>query len=166
MYDDDDDKFSFRDLEPGHFTWADRVLLFIFLGYIMGCVTKCPSAEAGLWQKMKDSYKEGREEAQVKQVKRSIEERTDQLWREALRRKAEEAKHLDELMKSFRKGNLKIYIIAGVVMLVYLCERGSAGCDTDWLADHWKRKRKEAEEERKRKILDENKREVVDEEDA
>ena len=125
-----------------------------------------PPADAGLWKNMKDSYKEGREEAKLKQVKRSIEERTDQLWREALRRKAEETKHLDELMKSFRKGNLKIYIIAGVVMLVYLCERGSAGCDTDWLADHWKRKRKEAEEERKRKILDENKREVVDEEDA
>ena len=121
-----------------------------------------PPAEAGLWQKTKDAYKEGREEAKFKQAKRSIEERTDQLWREALRRKAEEAKHLDELMKSFRKGNLKIYIIAGVVMLVYLCERGSAGCETDWLADHWKRKRKEDEEERKRKILDENKREVVD----
>ena len=132
-------------------------LFFIILTIILiFVITICQSADAGLWQKTKDAYKEGREEAKFKQAKRSIEERTDELWRSAMRRKAEEAKHLDELMKSFRKGNIKIYVLAGVVMLVYLCERGSAGCETDWLAEHFKRKRKEDEEKRKRKILDSN----------
>ena len=133
-----------------------RLFFIIFTIILIFVITTCQSADAGLWQKTKDAYKEGREEAKFKQAKRSIEERTDELWRSAMRRKAEEAKHLDELMKSFRKGNIKIYILAGVVMLVYLCERGSAGCETDWLAEHFKRKRKEDEEKRKRKILDSN----------
>ena len=122
----------------------------------------CCSVEGGIWKNMKDAYREGREEAKVKQIKKTIEERTDELWRGAMRRKMEEARYLEELMRTFRKGNIKIYLLLGAGMLIYLCERNGAGCDSNWYEEHLKRRYKKEDEERKRKTLDEKNREVVE----
>ena len=142
-------------MSSGSWSIIPIVMLTIFLLML----PFCPRAEGGLWKDMKDAYREGREEAQVERAKKTIEERTEELWRGAMRRKAEEAKFLDEMMKSFRKGNIKIYAFLGIGLLIYLCERGSAGCDRDWCEEHLKRKEKKEELESQKELLEKEEKE-------
>lgn len=132
----------------------------------------CVPAEAGLWQDIKDNYRQGRAEAADRKTTRHIEEtvnqRYDRLWREVMRKRIQQEKHLAEISKGLKsfmsKGHFKFYVIGGVALLLYLCEKGGAGCVYDWdrERDDDRRRREErkdkerADEEKRQKEKEKN----------
>ena len=143
------------------FTITSSIILFAILVLASFCFP-LPS-DAGLWEDMKRNYKEGRQEASdartTRKINKEIDQRYDELWREAMRKRLQQERHMHELTKGFKtflsKGHTKFYIVGGVGLLVYLCHRGAVGCVYDWDKDRRERRRKERERKQKEKSRDE-----------
>lgn len=103
--------------------WLIIMAMFLVLGFVF-----CTPTEAGMWQGIKD-----RREA--RRVEHQIDDRIDKIWRETMRKRLQEEKHLAELTKGFKnflsKGHTKLYVVGGIAFALYLCHRGSIGCDRD-----------------------------------
>ena len=130
-----------------------------------------PPAEAGLWQDIKDNYRQGRAEAAdrktTKHIEETVNQRYERLWREVMRKRIQQEKHLAEISRGFKnfmsKGHFKFYVIGGVALFLYLCEKGGAGCVYDWDKERDEDRRR-AEKRKDRERAEKEKRDRDDDE--
>ena len=103
----------------------------------------CSKADAGLWDKVKDGYKEGVKDAEYERIEKSLPEdtikRIEDIWREVMHQKIQQEKYMSDITKGIKdhlsKGNspshYKLYVAGGALLILYLCHRGGVGCDRD-----------------------------------
>lgn len=120
----------------GHF--IPRKLLNIATIVVTAMVTTSAMGEEttrrGFFKKLRDNYIAGRlEAAATKEEKRIIERREN----EKLRRRAVYERNVKTLVDGIskrlrqRSGHIKLVIVGSVALIIWLCHKGSIGCDRD-----------------------------------
>ena len=66
----------------------------------------CSKADAGLWDKVKDGYKEGVKDAEYERIEKSLPEdtikRIEDIWREVMHQKIQQEKYMSEMTKGVK----------------------------------------------------------------
>lgn len=74
-----------------------------------------------------------KEKRQQRRVEKELDDHIEKVWREVVRDRAQKHKAAEELAKGWNKflskGNSRLYIAGGIVLIVWLCHKGSIGCD-------------------------------------
>lgn len=91
------------------------------------------------FKRLKDNYIAGRLEAATNKEERRIIERREN---EKLRRRAVYERNVKTLVDGIAKrlrqrtGQIKIIVVGGIILVVWLCHKGSIGCDNDKKKDN------------------------------
>ena len=73
-----------------------------------------------------------KEKRQQRRVEKELDDHIQKVWEEVVRDRARKHKAAEELAKGWNKflskGHSRIYVGAGVIIIVWLCHRGALGC--------------------------------------
>ena len=96
--------------------------------------TESKTDRRGFFKKLRDNYIAGRlEAAATKEEKRILERKQT----EKIRRRAVFERNVKTLVDGFSRrlrrgpGHVKLLVIGGVVLVIWLCHKGSIGCDRE-----------------------------------
>lgn len=109
-----------------------RILLLTTLVFVIGNNNK--TDRRGFFKKLRDNYVAGRlEAATTKEEKRILERKQS----EKIRRRAVFERNVKTLVDGFSRrlrrgpGHIKLLVVGGVVLVIWLCHKGSIGCERD-----------------------------------
>ena len=108
-----------------------RLLLIIAIVFL---IANKPTTRRGFFKNMRDNYIAGRlEAAATKEEKRILERKESEKMRRRLVFERNIKSLVDGLSKRLkhRRSTIMTVVVGGVVLVIWLCHKGSVGCERD-----------------------------------